>query len=106
MVDKEHSPEASAAPLFVVSNHHAAQVGRPPAIDGDQADTYHGYFENRYGEQFVFVYRRDTAEGTLWGGDMGWEPHSVVEGTVESLNLSCEETSWLQACWDAATRER
>ena len=92
--------------MFVVSNHHTAQAGRPPAIDGDQAGTYHGYFENWYGEQFIFVYRRDTGEGTLLGGDIGWEPHSVVDGKVESLILSPEEISWLQACWHAAASER
>ena len=89
--------------MFAVSNHHTAQAGNPPAIDGDQAGSYHGYFENRHGEQLVLVYRRDTGEGTLWGGDMGWEPHPVVDGKVESLILSREEKSWLQACWDAAT---
>jgi hypothetical protein len=103
MVDKEHSPDASAAPLFAVSNHHTAQAGRAPAIDGDRPGDYHGYFENRHGEQFVFVYRSDMGEGTLWGGDIGWEPHPVVDGKVESLILSREERSWLQACWDAAT---
>ena len=92
--------------MFVVSNRHGAQAGRPPAIDGDEPGAYHGYFENRYGEQFVFVCRRDKGEGTLWGGDIGWEPHPVVDGKVESLVLSSEERAWLQACWDAATRER
>jgi hypothetical protein len=91
------------APLFTVSNHHTAQAGRPPAINGDESGAYHGYFENRYGEQFIFVYRKDTSEGTLWGGDVGWKPHRVVDAKVESLILSREEKAWLQACWEAAT---
>jgi len=106
MNKEKDSSEASATPLFVVSNHHAERAGRPPAIDGDRPGAYHGYFENRYGEQFVFIYQRDSGEGTLWGGDVGWEPHSVVDGKVESLVLSSEERSWLQACWDAATSGR
>lgn len=40
----------SEAALFSVSNHHTEQCGKPPAIDADDPNAYHGYFENRYGE--------------------------------------------------------
>jgi len=40
-------------PLFVVSNHHTGSCGRPPTINGDEPNTYHGYFENTHGEQFI-----------------------------------------------------
>jgi hypothetical protein len=46
----------SEAALFSVSNHHTEQWGKPPAIDGDDPNVYHGCFENRYGEQFLFIY--------------------------------------------------
>jgi hypothetical protein len=29
-------------PLFKVANHHAADCGKPPGVDGD---AYYGYFE-------------------------------------------------------------
>ena len=93
----------SEAALFSVSNHHTEKCGKPPAIDSDDPNTYHGYFENRYGEQFVFAYHRDTGEGTLYGGDLGWEPQQVVDGKADGLILSSEEKTWLQACWQAAT---
>jgi len=93
----------SEAALFSVSNHHTEQCGKPPAIDGDDLDAYHGYFENRHGEQWVFIYQRDTGEGTLYGGDVGWEARPVVGGKVDGLILASEEKTWLQACWQAAT---
>jgi hypothetical protein len=95
--------EAKLGALFSVSNHHTAHCGEPPVVNGDDPGVYHGYFENCHGEQFVFVCHRNTAEGTLWAGDAGWQqPHAVVEGKVD-LILSPEEELWLQACWQAAT---
>ena len=92
-------------PLFTVSNHHTGSCGRPPAINGDRANCYHGYFENTFGEQFVFVYDGDTGKAHLWCGDGGWEkPFPVVNGLPEGLILSPEEQAWLQACWKGAGR--
>ncbi len=53
-------------PLFTVSNHHAPHCGAPPAVTGDEPGVYHGYFENSHGEQFVFLYRRNTGERCYW----------------------------------------
>jgi hypothetical protein len=47
-------------PLFAVTNHHTPSSGRPPSVSADEPGAYHGYFENRHGEQFVFVYRHET----------------------------------------------
>lgn len=94
--------------IFTVTNHHVASCGRPPQIDGDR-DVYHGYFENRYGEQFLLEIPHPQAGnarpvGTLWCGDAGWEhPYQVVEGiAVGGLIMGPEEIAWLQACWKAA----
>ena len=92
-------------PLFTVSNHHTDSCGRPPGINGDTPNCYHGYFENALGEQFVFVYDRDTVKANLWCGDAGWEkPFPVANGLPEGLILSPEEQTWLQTCWRAAGR--
>ena len=90
------------APLFVVSNHHTADCGQAPALNGDEPNTYHVYFENSFGEQSIFVYNRDTRQAVLWCGDAGWQqPFPVVNGMAEGLILSPEEQNWLQACWEA-----
>ncbi len=52
-------------PLFTVSNHHTDSCGRPPAINGDRPNSYHGYFENTFGEQFIFVYNTETGKTEL-----------------------------------------
>src|SRR5262249_37883631 len=45
---------------------------------------YYGYFENRYGEQFVFTFDRATGAGTVRGGDLGWdEPQSFTLGLLD-----------------------
>ncbi len=93
-------------PLFTVSNHHMTNAGQPPAVNGDDPNMYHSYFENAYGEQSIFQYNRDTKQGMLWCGDAGWSPYAVVNGQIEGLILAPEEQAWLRACWQAATGHR
>jgi hypothetical protein len=85
-------------PLFTVSNHHTEHCGQPPSLDGDEPNTYHGYFENRYGEQSIFVYKRDTGAAVVICGDAGWSAYPVRNGHPEGLVLAPEERIWLQAC--------
>ena len=87
-------------PLFVVSNHHTGSCGRPQTINGDEPNTYHGYFENTHGEQFIFVFNTESKKAELCCGDAGWEqPYPVVDGSAEGLILSSEEQMWLASCW-------
>ena len=83
--------------MFTVSNHHVSGE-EPPEIDGDDPNTYHSYFEKRYGEQSLFVFRRDSKEATLYSGDAGWTAFPVVDGQVTGLVLAPEEAIWLSAC--------
>ena len=96
----------SKTTIFSVSNKHiaAAGSGEPPRIDGNTQGRYHGYFENEYGEQAMFVYDRQTGTGNLWMGDYGWEHAiAVVDGVAQDLILNEAETLWLRACWLAAS---
>ena len=91
-------------PLLRIHNHHVAGCGDPPIINGDDLDLYIGYFENPFGEQWVFTYHRKTRESELRGGDVGWNTvHAVADGKAAGLMLGKEEATWLQACWRAAT---
>jgi hypothetical protein len=91
-------------PLLRVHNHHAAGCGDPPIVDGDDPNIYIGYYENPFGEQWIFTYHRKTRKSDLRGGDVGWNTvHAVVDGKVAGLILGKEEAIWLQACWRAAT---
>lgn len=92
-------------PLFFANNHHTEASGKPPHIDANIRKRYHGYFENEYGEQMIFVFDYEVGEGTLWSGDVGWElPHKVVDGTVPEILLGESEAVWLGNCWKTATQ--
>jgi hypothetical protein len=94
-------------PLLRIRNHHAPSCGDPPIVNGDDPALYIGYFENLHGEQWVFTYHRTTKRAELRGGDVGWNtPLDVRDGTVEGLNLSRDEATWLGSCWRAATGGR
>lgn len=56
-------------------------MSRPPEIDANTPKRYHGYFENEFGKQAIFVYDYDQHTGTLWLGDAGWEKaYAVIDG--------------------------
>ena len=91
---------STPSPLFTVSNHHTPQCGTPCRVDGDDERAYHGYFENRHGEQAVFVFDFEAGSARLALGDAGWERwHPVAGGKAEGVILSAEEAAWLKACW-------
>ncbi|HUG68911.1 MAG TPA: hypothetical protein VMM76_14275 [Pirellulaceae bacterium] len=91
-------------PLLQIRNYHTVACGDPPIINGDDPNVYIGYFENAFGEQWIFTFDRATREAELRGGDIGWNSvHEVCDGKVEELVLGREELAWLQACWKAAT---
>jgi hypothetical protein len=95
-----HMPE----PILTISNRHTAACGPPPALRNESPVLYIGYFENRYGEQWIFTFDRETRQASVHGGDVGWATEHVVrDGRVDGLLLAPEEAAWLQACWKAAT---
>ena len=40
--------------MLTIHNRHSAACGIPPAVRAEAADLYIDYFENRYGEQWIF----------------------------------------------------
>lgn len=64
------------------------------------ADDYVGYFQNRHGEQAIFVY--GEAGGRLYHGDIEWTETLVAGGEPVGLLLDPDEQAWLRACWAAA----
>ena len=87
-------------PLFHVSNQHRLDA---PFFSDALSTQYIGYFQNRNGEQLVFVYDDLTASGTLYHGDADWVPYPLSnEGIPDNLVLSADEQLWLDLCWRAA----
>jgi hypothetical protein len=89
-------------PLLTIRNTHAPACGDPPIVSNSN-HRYIGYFENVFGEQWVFTYDRETKTATLQGGDINWNnPQVVCDGKVPGLQLQKDEAAWLLACWNAA----
>ena len=94
---------SDSSPILQISNHHTATCGTPPRIE-ERSGQYLGYFENRYGEQMIFVFDQESDTGQLYAGDAGWEtPYEVMDGVARGLVMEPEEVLWLRACWAAAT---
>jgi hypothetical protein len=73
--------------VFAAHNTHYERCGAPPRLrNTDNPGLYYGYFENRYGEQFVFVFDRATKTGTVSGGDLDWgDPKAFTLGLLDEV---------------------
>ena len=91
--------------LLRVGNRHAAA----PKIE-ERPGRYLGYFENKFGEQLVFVHDAGELGATLFHGDVAWEPRRVRDASglpdVGDLVLGEEERAFLMACWIATAWRR
>jgi hypothetical protein len=87
MVEPKAQDSGQVGLVFAAHNNHDERCGPPPRLrTTDTPGLYHGYFENRYGEQFVFTYDRATGTGTVSGGDLGWgDPKSFTLGLLEEV---------------------
>ena len=94
-------------PLLKIRNPHAPDCGAPPIVDEQTGKQYIGYFENPFGEQWVFTFDRESEAAILRGGDVGWNKQfDVTGGETGDLVLGMEEQLWLQACLLASQRWR
>jgi hypothetical protein len=90
-------------PFFQICNMHNASCGEPPTITNESSNKYYGYFQNRFTEQWVFVYDSERKTGELRGGDIGWDTGVVVKDGKADVALGNDEAAWLHTCWIAAT---
>ncbi len=89
---KKHEP-GDADIVFIAHNNHTEHCGQPPSVrKKDNPGLYHGYFENCFGEQFVFTYDRAAGTGTIWGGDLDWgNPKTFTRALLaEALQATLE----------------
>jgi hypothetical protein len=93
IVDADREDAGDAGLVFAAQNNHSARCGAPPRIrNTSDLSLYYGYFENRYGEQFVFTFDRATGNGTVAGGDLGWdEPKSFSAGLLDEALRSTQK---------------
>ena len=79
--------------VFAAYNTHHERCGAPPRLRStDNPGLYYGYFENRYGEQFVFTFDRATGAGTVSDGDLGWgDPRAFTRGLLDEALRSTQD---------------
>ena len=89
---KDQNP-SDAGLVFAACNTHHERCGAPPRLrNTDNPGLYYGYFENRYGEQFVFTFDRATGTGTVSGGDLGWgDPKAFTRGLLDEALRSTQD---------------
>jgi hypothetical protein len=94
------------AELMRLTSRHSAPV---PVIE-ERPGRYLGYFENTFGEQFVFVHEDGEPDAVVFHGDVDWDPHRVTDAgglpDVGDLILNREEWAFLVACWIATAWRR
>jgi hypothetical protein len=93
MADPEEQDPGDAGLVFAAHNNHDPRCGWPPRVrNTDNPGLYYGYFENRYGEQFVFTFDRATGTGTVSGGDLGWgDPQAFTRGLLDQALRSTRD---------------
>jgi hypothetical protein len=98
-IPKAHEPD-DVGLVFVAHNNHDERCGTPPRLRNiDNPGLYYGYFENRYGEQFVLTFDRATKTGTVSGGDLGWgEPKSFTLALLDQALRSTQDIA-AQIVW-------
>jgi hypothetical protein len=92
--------------IFCVASRHPEADNQPPEINNDDPNVYIGYYQNEHGEQWIFTFDRRKRVGVLRGGDIDWTSLPVVDvggGPHVDTILNDGESSWLRACWNAAT---
>jgi len=94
------------AELMRLTSRHSAQA---PVIE-ERPGRYFGYFENKFGEQLVFVHDDGEPDAVVFHGDVDWDPHRVTDAgglpDVGDLILNREEWTFLVACWIATAWRR
>ena len=88
MLKLKGQDRGDAGLVFAAQNTHDERCGPPPHLRNTaNPGLYYGYFENRYGEQFVFTFDRATGTGMVSGGDLGWDdPKAFTLGLLDGGN--------------------
>jgi len=73
----------------LVENAHVPESGDAPAWTAAATAGYRGYFENRYGEQWIVHASRDQLR--LTGGDIGWETIEIANPDYPELTRQLRE---------------
>ena len=101
MAKAKDQVSGDAGLVFAAHNTHDEPCGAPPRLRNTaNPGLYYSYFENRYGEQFVFTFDRATLTGTVSGGDLGWDDPKVFTLGLLGEALRCTQDITAQIVWE------
>lgn len=85
--------------IFTIKNYHIEDSGK--ILNLELEGKYIGYYENTYGDQFIFIGDPDSGRATVKGGDLGWENEIVLFDGMGKVDwvLSYEEILWMSHCY-------
>lgn len=90
--------------VFTADNRYRPEHGEPPRASRKKY-YFSSYFENRYGDQLMFLYDKDKAEAYIYNGRAGWDQKTVVpredikNGSFEvHFNQFDGEERWIESC--------
>jgi hypothetical protein len=69
----------SAEPILTIYNQHTVQDGTPPSLSNESPALYVGYFENRFGEQWIFTFEKTA---TFYETAFGLQRVRELDGAV------------------------
>lgn len=90
--------------VFAADNKYRPEHGEPPDVSREEY-YFTSYFENKHGDQLVFIYDEDEERAYVYNGRSGWD--SVTEVGKEDIedgdfhvhfNQFDGEARWLEAC--------
>jgi len=81
--------------LFRATNRHVESCGKAPCSDEPPANSnvFRSYFENAFGEQWIFHHDGQSDRITIRGGDCGWQNEMTVTSFTEALKSVKSEIS-------------
>ncbi len=93
MAKPQDQDPGDAGLVFAAYDTHHERCGASPRLrNTDNPGLYYGYFENDFGEQFVFTFDRATETGTVSGGDLGWgDPKAFTRGLLDEALRSTQD---------------
>ncbi|CAH1000956.1 hypothetical protein LEM8419_01969 [Neolewinella maritima] len=92
--------------VFAITNQHVPDSGELPKVDTE--GKYKGYYENVYGEQFIFLGDRQTERAVIYGGDFGWETEIVIFAGMDGGDwiFGDAEILWISNCYATMTNSK
>ncbi len=91
------SKNFEGAQLLKIGNTHSESCGTPPILNA--SNNYIGYFENQYGEQWVFIGDIEKESAEIYGGDIDWAGLKIdLKKPVPDTILNQPEAHWIISC--------